>query len=56
MNPGSSLAKAPAHPIAAPYTGHPCVDYPGSIERSALTRLCVVPEKWRDLPYIIIII
>src|ERR1700733_7145316 len=36
MNPGSSLAKAAAHPVAAPYTGRPWVDYPGVSERSAL--------------------
>ena len=54
MNPASSLAKAAAHPVAAPYTGRPWFDYPGGIERSALTQLCVVPEKWRDLPYIIL--
>ena len=52
MNPGSSLAKAADHPVAAPYTGRPWVDYPSGIERSALTRLCVAPGSWRDLPYI----
>ena len=48
-NPGSSLTRAAAHPVAAPYSGHLWVDYPGDIECSEAGASFRWPDIGSDL-------